>query len=101
MTQSHFGCSQMEIRNKEKIGSFEAKDGSIVREIFHPNNSAVENQSIAEARVGPSSKTKKHAHMDSEEIYYILSGEGTIHIGEESSKVKNGDVVLIPPGSFH
>jgi len=44
-----------------------------------------------------------HKHDDTEQVFYILEGEGTLTIGEEQQtfQVKPGNVVLIPPSTMH
>jgi mannose-6-phosphate isomerase-like protein (cupin superfamily) len=36
---------------------------------------------------------------ESSELYYILQGEGRMHIENESADVRAGQAVYIPPGS--
>jgi mannose-6-phosphate isomerase-like protein (cupin superfamily) len=36
-----------------------------------------------------------------EEIYFIMSGEGEMHVDDESRKVTPGDAIWIPAGSSH
>ena len=44
-----------------------------------------------------------HRHDDTEQVFYILEGKGTLHIGAARKKfpVKPGDVVRIPPKTLH
>lgn len=44
-----------------------------------------------------------HQHDDTEQIFYILSGEGRLEIGRgaEEYPVRPGDVVRIPPATPH
>ncbi len=44
-----------------------------------------------------------HRHDDTEQIFYVLHGEGQLEIGEarQSYAVKPGDVVRIPPSTLH
>lgn len=91
----------MEVRSIKTVNSYITKDGSEIFELFHPNNSAVENMSLAIARVDSGKATIKHKHIKSQEIYYILKGRGIMHIESESTVVKEGDCIFIPPGSAH
>ena len=45
--------------------------------------------------------TQNHYHKLSEELYFILQGEGSMTIGEETRRVIPGDGILIPPGQWH
>ena len=80
---------------------YETKDGSIIRELIHPDKQAGCRQSLAEAIVLPQKSTLLHCHESSEEIYFISSGTGTMTLGNEKKKVKSGDSILIPPGTNH
>jgi mannose-6-phosphate isomerase-like protein (cupin superfamily) len=47
--------------------------------------------------------TPKDRHPDLEEIYYVMNGAGTAHVGNDSSPIKQGDavpVLLNEPHSF-
>lgn len=44
---------------------------------------------------------RPHYHPDAEELYYILAGEGVMHIGNEEREVEAGDVIYIPPEKVH
>ena len=65
----------MDIINLAKTESFTTKDGSEIRELLAHRNSSIRKQSLAEARVPPGARTTPHYHPQTEEIYYILSGE--------------------------
>ncbi len=39
-----------------------------------------------------------HSHHANEEMFFILSGEGELRIGEERYKIRTGDVIACPPG---
>ena len=42
------------------------------------------------------------AHIDPmEEIYFIMSGEGKMTVGDESRHVVQGDAIWVPVGSSH
>ena len=44
-----------------------------------------------------------HIHDDAEQVFYILEGVGQLQIGESAERfaVKPGDVVRIPPHTYH
>ena len=91
----------MDIRNINQVPAFTTKDGSEIRELLAYRNSSIRNQSLAEARVPPGSMTIAHRHRLTEEIYYVLEGEGLMWLGEESRRVGPGDAIAIPPGTLH
>ena len=91
----------MDIKNLNEVQSFITKDGSEIRELLAHRNSAIRNQSLAEARVPVGASTQEHYHVQTEESYYITHGAGRIRIAGETRDVKPGDAIAIPPGSKH
>ena len=56
---------------------------------------------IREIDLEPGASIGIHKHAGDEEIYYIVSGSGTIIVDDEKQKVHSGDVVLTKSGSSH
>ena len=92
----------MELRNLEHTEPFTTKDGSTIRELLGlPTSPLVRNQSLAEATLEPGQATERHYHGESEEIYFLLEGGGTMELDGEVREVGPGDAILIPPGAWH
>src|SRR5688500_18024173 len=91
----------MDIKNIDRVEAFTTKDGSEIRELLAHRNSAIRNQSLAEARLPPGAATTPHYHPRTEEIYYILSGQGRMQVETELRDVGPGDAIAIPPGQKH
>ena len=45
--------------------------------------------------------SRKHYHRDCTEVYYILEGQGTLELGEESFALRPGALAYIPAGVAH
>ena len=91
----------MDVFNLDEVNAFITKDGSEIRELLAPRNSVIQKQSLAEARLPPGGSTTAHYHPKTEEIYFILEGEGWMRIGGEQRLVGPGDAIAIPPGATH
>ena len=91
----------MHVINLNEVAPFTTKDGSEIRELLAHRNSAIRNQSLAEARLPAGGATQEHYHPRCEEIYYITHGAGKIRIENETRDVKPGDAIAIPPGRKH
>ena len=91
----------MDVKNLSDVPAFTTKDGSEIRELLAHRNSAIRNQSLAEARVPVGGCTQEHYHPQTEEIYYITHGRGRILIEGEDREVKAGDAVAILQGQRH
>jgi mannose-6-phosphate isomerase-like protein (cupin superfamily) len=87
--------------NLDELEAFITLDGSSIRELAGPAWTAARNQSLAEATLPPGGETTDHYHPLSEELYYFVAGAGRMRLGEESSDVRPGDCVVIPPGVPH
>ncbi len=73
-----------------------AGDNCILRELLSCNSDKVESRySLAWAKVPVSQKTYEHA-MKTTEVYFILKGNGIMHIGEEVQEVEPFDTIYIP-----
>ncbi len=90
-TQTHYDDAQ----------PYVTKDGSIIRELMHPDHHAVRAQSFAEAIVEAGITTELHFHRLSEEIYHVTQGMGRMQLGAHMLDVKAGDTIVIHPGTPH
>jgi len=91
----------MDIKNLNEMPPFTTKDGSEIRELLAHRNSAIRNQSLAEARLPVGAATQEHYHPRAEEIYYITHGIGKMRIAGETREVRVGDAIAILPGQKH
>ncbi len=87
----------MFIRRLEDCEEFTAGDNCRLREILHPGKADLASRySLAHAVVAPGQTTWLHA-LRTSEVYYVLAGEGSMHIDGEQAPVRPGDTVYIPP----
>jgi mannose-6-phosphate isomerase-like protein (cupin superfamily) len=56
---------------------------------------------VSLAKLQPTLSYEKHDHQDHEEIYYIISGDGQIKIGDEVARFRDGDIIYIPEKTSH
>jgi mannose-6-phosphate isomerase-like protein (cupin superfamily) len=91
----------VDIRNLDAATPFTTKDGSTIRSLLDRGTAPVQNQSLAEATLGAGQATERHHHRISEELYYVVEGQGEMEIDGERAEVGVGDAILIPPGAWH
>lgn len=68
------------------------------------NRSEAETSEVFIVVLEPGEAPPLHIHHDTEQIFYMLRGNGVLRIGEDGSqqfRVKPGDVMRIPLNTFH
>lgn len=87
----------MLVNNLKDCEMFIAGDNTQLRELLHPDKQPLElRYSLAHAVVPVGQVSVDHA-LTTSEVYYILSGQGAMHINEEVRAVGPGDAIYIPP----
>ncbi len=91
------------------IKSLNVKEVKVIKALGGPikpiisNEDVSKNQEFALGIFKPKEGLYPHTHVNSEEIYFVLSGRGTVFVGKEKKpmKISEGDVVYIPAGTIH
>ncbi|MBL7072646.1 MAG: cupin domain-containing protein [Candidatus Omnitrophica bacterium] len=87
----------MFVKNLKECPEFVSGDKVVLRELLHSAKGDFEfRYSLAHAKLASGEATLPHK-LKTSEVYYILKGEGMMHIDEGSRTVGSGDVVYIPP----
>jgi mannose-6-phosphate isomerase-like protein (cupin superfamily) len=86
----------LEVTSLTSVEPFVTKDGSTIHELQHTAR-----QSLAQATLDPGQSTRRHYHRRSEEIYFVLEGEGELELEGDRRTLQAGDGVLIPPAAWH
>lgn len=58
-------------------------------------------QSFWELELTPGEATVPHQHYESEELIYLVAGQGEVRVAELERRVIPGEVVLVPPRTDH
>lgn len=89
----------MIIKHLKNLKEFIAGDNSRLKEIINPQKENLKlRYSLACAKVGKNKRTLKH-RLKYSEVYFIIKGNGVMHIGKDKKNVKTGDTIYIPPNS--
>jgi len=87
----------MYIKDLNHCEEFIAGDNTILRELLHPDKADLDlRYSLAHAIVNPGKSSFRH-RLRTSEVYYILRGEGIMHIDDASQKVFPHQAIYIPP----
>ncbi len=78
-----------------------ALDGALVYELMTPEERRKYDVALAVGILPRARKAIPHYHKKSEELYYIISGQGKVRIGEKEYPVKKGSLARIPVGVVH
>ncbi|UBF28632.1 cupin domain-containing protein [Kovacikia minuta CCNUW1] len=89
----------MLIRKLNACEEFVAGDGTLLRELLHPDKQPIElRYSLAQA-ILPVGQTSIPHSLKTSEVYYILRGRGEMSINSETESVEPGDAIYIPPNA--
>lgn len=89
----------MIIKDLSSLPEFASGDEARLRELLNPRSERLAlGYSLAHAEVAAGRATKRHRLLTSE-VYYVLEGEGRMHIDAESEAIRAGQAVYIPPGA--
>ncbi|MSQ68804.1 MAG: cupin domain-containing protein [Gammaproteobacteria bacterium] len=89
----------MLIKHPAQVPAFVANDGCLIRELLHPAHGDCDlaySLALAEVAVGAASYRHRLAQT---EVYFIVAGEGELHIDARSARLTAGDTALIPAGA--
>ena len=75
--------------------------GSEIRPLIDRTTSEIELCSLAEEVLPPGAAVARHHHLQTEEVYYILSGHGVMTVGTAERTVTTGDAIFIPRATAH
>lgn len=90
----------MFVRYLKECREFIAGDDSILREILHPDKADMPiRYSLAHAKVEVGQKTKPHK-LKSSEVYFVITGQGLMHIDQESFEVGPDCTIYIPANAL-
>jgi mannose-6-phosphate isomerase-like protein (cupin superfamily) len=89
----------MLIIDLDSIQQITGSEGTQIKQIFHPHNTMLGiRYSMAQCKIEPGKSSKPHK-LKSSEVYFIITGQGVLHIDDESCSVKRNQAVYIPPHS--
>jgi mannose-6-phosphate isomerase-like protein (cupin superfamily) len=89
----------MLVKHLKDCHEFTAGDGSVLRELLHPEKADLQiRYSLARAKV-PAGQTTKLHKLKMSEVYYIIEGQGLMYIDDESCEVGPECAIYIPPES--
>lgn len=88
----------MFIKDTAKCNYFIAADNTHLCELLHPTRESLNlPYSVAHAIIKPGERSRSHRLKTSSEAYFILEGEGEMHVNEEQVHVGPGQMILVPP----
>ena len=89
----------MLVKDLNDCKEFLAGDKTILKELLHPGKEDLRlHYSLAHATLKKGEVSTPH-RLKTSEVYYILNGEGIMHIDEETKRVYPGQVIYIPPNA--
>ena len=86
-----------------KVNEFDV-GGSIVKQdetYIIKDNKLLNSLVLSSTKLYRGKQTRGHRHPGQEEVYYFVSGHGSMELDGTKFNVQGGDVVQIPDGAFH
>lgn len=91
----------MEFIKAESIAAL-ANPGVVSRQLLNPDNSGSERVTITEVHLEPGACQPRHIHEASEQIWYALTGSGTLLLANDrEQKFRAGDVARFADKDVH
>lgn len=76
-------------------------DWGTLKWLSTPKVTDAEHFSAGIVQLEPKQGHERHNHPDSEEILYVISGEGIQTVDDDERRITPGDMVYIPAGVHH
>lgn len=89
----------MKIIKLEDCPEFAAADGTLLKEILHPDKAPLDLRYSLVRAILPAGKSCRKHSLTTSEVFYIIRGKGEMHIDDEVKAISQGDTVYIPPNS--
>jgi mannose-6-phosphate isomerase-like protein (cupin superfamily) len=74
--------------------------GALVKRVIYPQLTGVQGATLAIVYINPGEEIVLHSHAE-EELYYIISGEGTVTLDDKVEPIGPGTAVYIAPNVIH
>ncbi|GAB3670017.1 cupin domain-containing protein [Halopiger thermotolerans] len=78
-----------------------AFDWGVLKWLHTPEVTGGDRFSAGVVRLEPGKGHERHTHPESDEILYVLRGEGKQEVGDETREIAAGELVFIPEGVEH
>lgn len=83
----------------DSIQPITGSEGTQIRQIFHPHNTMMGiRYSIVQCQIEPTKSSRPHK-LKSSEVYFVVNGQGILHVNDESCIIKKNQAVYVPPHS--
>jgi oxalate decarboxylase/phosphoglucose isomerase-like protein (cupin superfamily) len=76
-------------------------DWGVLKWMSTPDVTGGERFSAGVVKLEPGKGHERHTHPDSDEILYVIRGEGEQEVADETREIETGDMVFVPEGVEH
>lgn len=76
-------------------------DWGVLKWMSTPDETGSSRMSCGEVRLEPGKGHERHTHPESDEMLYVVRGEGEQEIDDETREISAGDMLYIPRGVPH
>jgi putative monooxygenase len=77
--------------------------GGTIKRMFNQETADTRHLTFSVGYFSPEEGLQTHVHPESEEVYYVIKGKGTVYLGKEKSPllVDPDTAIYIPPKMIH
>lgn len=77
--------------------------GGTIKVMFTPDTANTKNFRFSVGYFSPGEKLAPHIHPESEEVYYVIEGNGTVYMGDDLKEIpiEPHMGLYVPPGMVH
>jgi len=76
-------------------------DWGVLKWLSTPEVTGGERFSAGIVKLAPGKGHERHTHPDSDEILYVIRGEGEQEVADETRRIAAGEMVFVPEGVEH
>jgi mannose-6-phosphate isomerase-like protein (cupin superfamily) len=93
---------EVKVLKLEEVENFKALGGTLKR-MFNPETAGTENMTFTVGYFPPDEGLQSHIHPESEEVYYVVRGEGEVYLGMDKKpmSIEPDMAIYIPSGVIH
>ncbi len=89
------------VKNKNQTETWFVREQTPIRIFISRDTDSIHSISLCSERMLPGSSIPIHKHLNEDEYFYFLSGEGLFHAEGKEIAIRTGSVAFVPKNTWH